>query len=128
MELTDIPEIDTCGGVCPFCEGVGAPIEHKANDWSVICLGCGAEGPRHCDMSGAINRWITRGTASRTQQAAAAVLSAQEAKGIVSHGQTLDDANLSLMELLTHLQQEQADSLMYTTAAIEKLKEEGTNV
>lgn len=72
---------------------------------------------------------------STTQQSAAAVLAAQEAKGLVKYGTTLDTANLSALDLARHYQEEAADALMYATALVKKLEEpsseapqEATNV
>jgi hypothetical protein len=103
---------------CPFCGGTELSL-HRASFYA--CLKCGAFGPDR--GKGAWNRRYTP-SPSNTQQAAAAVLAAQEAKGLAKYGTTLDTAGLSLLEIATHYQQEAADALMYATAMVELMKKE----
>ncbi|MBB6053317.1 putative nucleic acid-binding protein [Armatimonas rosea] len=103
-----------------------------------MCASCGTTGPgdsltgggtTHDTQEEAIAAWNKRHTPapSNTQQAAAAVLAAQEAKGLSKYGTTLDTAGLSLLEIAEHYQQEAADALMYATAMVELMKKEAAS-
>ena len=47
---------------------------------------------------------------------ALSIMAAQHAKGLANYGTTLDDANLSLLQLLRHQAEELADYLVYLEA------------
>ncbi len=111
---------------CPFCGSKAGTKIIGAVLHTVVCEKCNAS----CDVlrtkTDAITAWNTRHTpqASETQKSAAAVLAAQEAKGLSKYGTTLDDAGLTLLEKMEHFQQEAADALMYATSVVEGLKKE----
>ena len=101
---------------CPFCGSEDIRL-HDAG--FCLCNKCDSFGPL-----GGNEAWNSRAPllGSTTQQAAAAVLAAQEAKGLSKYGTTLDDAGLSEIEIAEHAQQEAADLLMYLTARVELMK------
>ena len=111
---------------CPFCGGEAKMKFIAAVLHTVACEKCKAS----CDVlrtkADTIASWNTRHTpqASKTQKAAADVLAAQEAKGVVNHGKTLDTATLTALELAINAQEEAADQLMYLTAMVELMKKE----
>ena len=59
-------------------------------------------------------------------QANCDLLIKREQVGIETYGQTLSEANLSIMELLQHLLEEQLDGANYTQAMLQRLRNQKT--
>ena len=59
-------------------------------------------------------------------QANCDLLIKREQVGVQTYGQTLSDAELSIMELLQHLLEEQLDGANYTQAMLQRLRNQKT--
>lgn len=82
---------------CPFCGGPGGLS--SASPWRVTCQTCGASGPSHRTVSGAVRRWGTRAAvvADDERDAVLAFLlrSAQQKREHIPHQDTSSQRRVS---------------------------------